>query len=452
MAGVKTSHTTVRRESRFSPRDSVPTLRLVYSPDDAVVGAEMPLDGRAEYVFGRSSDASHRISDERMSRQHFRIEPGEASYLIEDLGSTNGTFLDGRVVQGRLPLAGRVIAAGDTLFVIDPVPDFDALPSAPGTDGGSVAGIVGASNAMRALRASVATVAPTRGGVLLLGPTGAGKEVTARAIHECSGRRGPFVAVNCAAIPEQLAEAELFGFEKGAFTGAEASRRGAFREASGGTLFLDEVGDLPTLLQPKLLRVLESSVVQPVGGREEKVDIRVVAATHLDLEESEFRRDLLARLCDWVLHLPALAERKVDVIDLFHHFLESEGAKVLPADPELYEAMLVYDWPMNVRELRSLTRRLVTLTGPDQRIDFSLLPAELKAPIVDREIGTRRPSTPRSGSDSSLDDGAPSREILEAALGAAKGNVKLAAATHGWHRTQLYRWLRRRDIDPARFR
>lgn len=439
-------------------------LRVVHCPDSSFVDAELPLNG-ATYTFGRSPDVAYPVSDHRMSRQHFRLVEGAAGYLVEDLDSTNGTFLDGRPVRGRLPLDGQVVAAGDTLFVVDGLPDRDALPAAAGADGEHLRSIVGRSNAMRALRASVVTVARTPGGVLLLGPTGAGKEVTARAIHAASERPGPFIPVNCAAIPTELAETEFFGHDKGAFTGADKARPGAFRASSGGTLFLDEVGDLPVPLQAKLLRVLEDGIVQPLGGSSaDKVDLRVVAATHEDLEGGEFRRDLLARLCDWTLRLPPLSDRKADILPLFQHFLSDEGHGGGEFDAEVAEALLLHDWPMNVRELRKLARRLVVLTGPHEPPPLSSLPAELRAPLERRYGGAAipagRPSSvtssgagePRPLSALGDDDGSPDRQTLENALADARGNVKLAAQRSGWHRTQLYRWLKRHGIDPARYR
>lgn len=443
-----------RTEPRSNPRRRsaarFSVLRIVHSPDRSAVDRGFPFDGSA-YEFGRSGESPHPIDDDRLSRRHFRVDRGRAGYLIEDLDSTNGTFLDGRAVHGRVPLEGQVISAGDTLFVVDPAADLERLPSGSGVFSAGVRGLVGESNAMKALRDSVATVGPQRAGVLLLGPTGAGKEVTAEAIHHASQRTGPFVAVNCAAIPSHLAESELFGHEKGAFTGADMARPGAFRASSGGTLFLDEVGDLPAELQPKLLRALETSSVQPLGGtRPVPVDLRVVAATHRTLHAEDFRQDLLARLCDWVLHLPALAERKADIPALWRHFLAEEtSGHRWREDPEAMEALLLYDWPMNVRELRKLVRRLVVLAAETRTIDLDVLPAALAAPVLKRD-GAEFDEI----EDEALpqDSTVPNSEELKQALAEARGNVSRLARSRGWHRNQVNRWLKKHEIDPSQYR
>ncbi len=445
--------TTLRRDVTLAADTSALRIRVVHSPDPDYHGAEFVLDGR-ELVFGRSSDASERVRDQRMSRRHVALSAGSSGYLVEDLDTTNGTYLDGAPVTGRRPLDGVVLSAGDTLMVVDREPARDHLPAAPHADPSGVGGVIGGSAATLRLKRSIATVAPTDGTVLLLGPTGSGKEVTAHAIHEASGRRGAFVPVNCAAIPAEIAESELFGHKKGAFTGAETERTGYFGLAEGGTLFLDEVGDLPGPVQAKLLRVLEDKTIQPLGGGAPvSVDVRVVAATHIDLEDTGFRQDLLARLCDWVLRIPSLAERRADVLTLFKHFLRTEfpDRPVRDATPEFYEALLLHDWPMNVRELRKLTKRLEQLAGegPFELID---LPLELRGPLAQRFDKTAPVSAAAAPADPASEDGMPTPEALESALAQAKGNVKAAANDNGWHRTQLYRWLKRAGIDPARFR
>lgn len=439
-------HGATERRSFQRPRTAPrhPTLRVVHSPDANALSRAFPLDG-AGYQFGRGSEGTA-VLDNRLSRNHFRVQPGKAGYLLEDLESTNGTYLDGRRVQGRVPLDGTVIAAGDTLFVVDSAPRQDRLPALSEVDASAVEGLVGSSSTMEALRASVATVAPEKGGVLLLGPTGCGKEVTAHAIHRASGRSGPFVPVNCAAIPSHLAESELFGHEKGAFTGADRARPGAFRASSGGTLFLDEVGDLPSELQPKLLRALQDSTVQPVGGSAAvKVDLRVIAATHKPLDGMDFRQDLLARLCDWVLHIPALADRKADILTLWRHFIETETSeKSWKEDPEVLEALLLHDWPLNVRDLQKLAHRLVVLSADRRFIDLDALPPELSAPILARYAGeedTLSSSAP-----------APSLEELKGFLADARGNISELARRQGWHRTQVNRWLKKHNIDPSHYR
>ncbi|MEQ9500963.1 MAG: sigma 54-interacting transcriptional regulator [Deltaproteobacteria bacterium] len=432
---------TVKKKSLARPKPRRRVVRIVYAPDPAARGRVVELDGR-EKTFGRAAEGDGLVEDDTMSRQHFALRPeAGAQYRIEDLGTSNGTFVDGRQLSGPAPVEPQqVIAAGETLFTIDVEPKKDTLP-ATDVDADAVTEVVGVSLATERLRRSLATVARAPGAVLLLGATGAGKEVAANAIHRLSERPGGLVAVNCAAIPKDMAEAELFGHVRGAYTGAETDRAGYIDRADGGTLVLDEIGDLPEALQAKLLRVLETGEVARLGAEgSKKVDVRFIGATHKDLEGGAFRKDLFARLSDWVLRLPPLKDRKADVLPLFDHFLgdaESYG-------PEVAEALLLHDWPMNVRELRKLAQRLRTLADSGV-VALDDLPSTLTERLAHRfEEEVEDPDDPNIA--------APPREELEAALRACKGNVKDTAAANGWHRTQLYRWLKRRAIDPKAFR
>jgi len=224
--------------------------------------------------------------------------------------------------------------------------------------------IVGASRAMVELRRLIRQVGPSDASVLITGPSGSGKEVVARAIHAASPRAAaPRVAVNCGAIPRDLLESELFGHEKGSFTGAHAQHRGRFEEADGGTLFLDEIGDMPADMQVKLLRVLEERVVQRVGGRGQiPVDVRIVSATHRDIDraidEGRFREDLYYRLAVFPIEIPPLAARVEDVPLLVRHFLAKAGRRdAIRFTAEAMERLQRHDWPGNVRELRNLIER-----------------------------------------------------------------------------------------------
>ena len=243
--------------------------------------------------------------------------------------------------------------------------------------------IVGNSNALEAALAEVERVAPTDSTVLILGETGTGKELIARAIHNISSRCGrPFVKLNCAAIPFDLLESELFGHEKGAFTGAAAQRVGRFEMANSGTLFLDEIGDLPLALQPKLLRVLQEQEFERLGsGRTHRIDVRVVAATHRDLAQmvnlNEFRSDLYYRLNVFPVLLPPLRERRDDIRDLVLHFVELFSRRIGKQIEQIPEttmaAFSAYDWPGNIRELQNLVERAVI------RSDNGVLPNPLPA-------------------------------------------------------------------------
>ncbi|MBI4815791.1 MAG: sigma 54-interacting transcriptional regulator [Deltaproteobacteria bacterium] len=458
---------TLRRRNLppVAPRKRV--LRVVYSPDEASVGRCFDLDG-ARVVLGREGLGAGAIADPRMSREHFEIRAGSAPHelLACDLGTRNGTFVDGEASrEAHALLSGTVISVGDTLMVVDQEPDPDSLPAAGHADDRAAHEVVGVSFAARRLRASLHTAANARGSVLLLGATGTGKEVAARAIHRlCAARSGGWVPVNCAAIPPEIAEAELFGHRKGAFTGATGDRDGLFVEAHGGTLFLDEVGDLPLPLQAKLLRALEDGSIQPIGGQPLSVDTRVIAATHVDLEAASFRKDLYARLGDWVLHIPSLSERRSDILVLWKHFLrleaEASGAAAFQSTPELAEALLLHSWPMNVRELAKLARRVASMAPPGTPLDLHLLPEQLQGRIRDRgEASSRARKQPLISAENpaSLDPfgediRAPELPVLEDALRSANGNVSKVAEILGTHRTQVYRWLRRRGLDADRYR
>lgn len=243
--------------------------------------------------------------------------------------------------------------------------------------------MVGQSAAMQKIYVQARQVAASSANVMLLGETGTGKEVLARAIHRASPRGDkPFIAVNCAAIPGELLESELFGHVKGAFTGAIADRIGRFQAAEGGTLFLDEIGDLPPSLQPKLLRVIQERTIEPVGSRDSlPIDFRLISATHRDLKarvgEGLFREDLYYRLNVVPIVLPPLVDRKEDIAPLFMRFLKMEGDKEgrtpLETDPEVLQCLARYRWPGNVRELENLARRLVAL-NMSGRISLADLP------------------------------------------------------------------------------
>jgi DNA-binding NtrC family response regulator len=246
--------------------------------------------------------------------------------------------------------------------------------------------MVGESYAMRQLREQVAMAAPTNGRVLIYGENGTGKELVARTVHALSRRRAAaFVEVNCAAIPEELIESELFGHVRGASTGAVADRRGKFEVADGGTIFLDEIGDMPLTVQAKILRVLQERSFEPVGsGRSERTDTRVIAATHRDLrqvvEQSGFREDLFYRLNVFPIALPALRERKEDIPALAQHFLKAStdtiGKRVVGVTPAALAAMTNYHWPGNIRELQNCVERAV-IVARGSTIDIPDLPRDL---------------------------------------------------------------------------
>ncbi len=326
-------------------------------------------------------------------------------------------------------------------------------------ESGALHRIVGESAVMGQLREAVHRAAPTPAKVLILGENGVGKELVARAIHDLSPRRdGPFVRLNCAAIPKDLVESELFGHEKGAFTGAAAQKRGKLELAHGGTLFLDEIGDMSQEAQAKLLRALESSEFERVGGtRILSFDARIIAATNKDLNrevaENRFRRDLFYRLNVLPITVPPLRERAEDIPILVEHYLayfrREYGRTRVKITPEAMRLLARASWPGNVRELRNVVERLVIMA-----VDDAVAPAEVLtlcgedpglAGLEDAPAGDPEPE---SGADllKRLLDGAE-RQILEAELAKAGWNVSQAARVLGIDRANLHRKMRRLGIE-----
>jgi two-component system nitrogen regulation response regulator NtrX len=318
--------------------------------------------------------------------------------------------------------------------------------------------MVGESPALRRLRAEIAQAAPTNGRALIFGENGTGKELVARAIHARSLRAsGPFVEVNCAAIPEELIESELFGHVKGAFTGALAARKGKFELADGGTLFLDEIADMSLKTQAKVLRALQEQRIEPVGGAGSvDVDVRVIAATNKNLDEEirkgRFRDDLYFRLNVIPFHVPPLRERPEDVPLLARHFMEvlsaEHGRRPRAIAPSVLEALSRLPWPGNVRELRNIIERLVIMT-PDDTIELRHLPASL---LEGLPAGVPAPAALASADPGSL---AEAREDFERRFILAKyrecgGNMSRTAEALGVERSNLYRKMKGYGLLPPR--
>jgi DNA-binding NtrC family response regulator len=344
-----------------------------------------------EYVFeqdvvslGATEDNDLVLADETVSRAHCRIFREGDQYLIADLGSTNGTFVNRVRVREAFLHENCTITLGNTDLRFHPIDEkLRIVPS----DRERFGEIIGRDRSMREIYAILEKIAPTDTTIVVEGETGTGKEVVARTIHQQSRRReGPFIVFDCGAVPENLIESELFGHEKGSFTGAVATRQGVFELAHGGTVFLDELGELQLDLQPKLLRVLEQREVRRIGGSKPlKVDVRIVAATNRDLEEEvragRFREDLYYRLSVVRLRLPALRERAADVELLARHFL-SHGQfnrdrrglqRVQAIAPDVLERLRQYAWPGNVRELLNVMERAVSFADGD-RVELRDLP------------------------------------------------------------------------------
>jgi DNA-binding NtrC family response regulator len=314
--------------------------------------------------------------------------------------------------------------------------------------------LVGTGPEMAEIFHVVARVAASPATVLVTGESGTGKELIARAIHGASDRRdGPFVAVNCAAIPEHLLESELFGHERGAFTGAVARRRGRFERAHGGTLFLDEIGDMSLVLQAKILRILEERVLERVGGEETiPLDVRVVAATHRDLArhiaDGEFREDLYYRLAVVELHVPPLRQRGDDIRELaFHyvsHFAHRYGRTMGGITEEAIQRLLDYPWPGNVRELRNVIDRAVLLSrGGVLRL------GELRLGAESPRASPRAEADDTSGYDPSLSLEEVEADHIRRVLASVNGHMGNAAETLGIHRNTLARKVRDLDLGGS---
>jgi transcriptional regulator with GAF, ATPase, and Fis domain len=406
--------TTVRGHDESDDGASLPNLRLevVRSPDPCALRAVLSLGRETAALLGRDIADGLVIRDPRLSRLHLKVtwEEARGGFVYHDAESANGTFVNGHRADSGLLLPGDVVRVGDTLLVA-----VDRDPSAE-------------------LGALVDRCARSPLPLLLRGESGSGKELLARAVHEASGRSGPFVAVNCAALPSDLAATELFGHTRGAFSGAGSARPGLFRSAEAGTLLLDEIGDLPLGLQGHLLRVLQEGTLRPVGSdREVGVDVRIIAATHVGLEAAvssgRFRADLLARLAQLVLVVPPLRERRAEILTL-----AAEFAPMLSLTANAAEALLIWDWPGNVRELKGLLASRATLAAPD-------------APARARDLADRLPTAERvlardPAPDRTNATAVDQRKRLAELIAKHDGNITRVAEELGKPRAQIYRWLR----------
>ena len=391
-------------------------------------------------VVGTAPSADVVLTDRAVSRLHAELDPRDDGLWVRDLGSRNGTFLEGIRVGAACIPNGTKLQLGRTEIAIRYAEQPSPVELWPSAQFGA---LVGASVAMRELFAKLSRVAQSSASVLIEGETGTGKELAAKAIHDASPRAsGPFIVIDCAALPENLLEAELFGHAKGAFTGALAARPGAIEEADGGTVFLDEIGELPLSMQPKLLRVLESRMVRRIGETQQRaVDVRFISATHRDLRtlanNRAFREDVYFRLAVLPLTIPPLRERPGDIPLLVDHLLSREGAVV---SPDLLRDLASRPWFGNVRELRNFLERATTLGAPEA---LALAAGDAAKP---EEQGWR-PKLPRQWLELPLRDlreqvGAlVDQEYLAQLLERCDQNVARAATVAGVNRTYLYRLL-----------
>jgi DNA-binding NtrC family response regulator len=418
-------------------------VEVVAGPD---VGKSARARGRSLEV-GAHASSDLVLTDEHVSRRHLRIDVEDGGCVLHDLGSTNGTRVGGVRVRVAPLEEGALIDCGQTRLRFS---FSDAPVRVPLADRDEFEGLLGRSVAMRELFALLDRVAPTDAPVLIEGETGTGKERVARAVHARSRRAGrPFAVFDCAAVPPTLIEAELFGHEKGAFTGATERRAGVFERADGGTVFLDEMGELALELQPKLLRVLESNEVFRVGAaKPTPIDVRIVAATNRDLlariGEGLFREDLYYRLAVVTVLIPPLRERREDIAFLASHFAREHvfagqsAAAPAPGWEAIFDFMTGYDWPGNVRELRNVVERAVIMSDPTL----------LHGDPLDAVTELRKRAEPAMHHRVSLRAArdATEREYLEDLVRATDWDLDQAAAIAEVHRKSLERLLREHRI------
>ena len=442
----------------------------------ALCGEAMALSA-PQTAIGRDSDNQLSLADQLLSRRHCMVEAASEGFVVRDLGSANGTYVNGTAVREHRLQHGDRIRVGNSLLLFvnaelphgQPGPVRDAIDAlteriergrqargpVPVPDlSGIIAvasrqrhGLVGDAPAMRAVYECIRKVGGADCTVLICGETGTGKELAARAIHDSSDRaRGAFIAINCAALTETLLESELFGHEKGAFTGAVGLKKGKLELADGGTVFLDEIGDLAPGLQAKVLRALQHREFERLGGtRTIRIDVRVIAATNVDLEkavaEGRFRQDLWYRLNVVSLMMPPLRARRADIPSLAAHFANKYGRdQTIEISAAAMHALTAYEWPGNVRELENAMER-ATVLGRSNRIDVDDLPAAVRdAPAASME-------QPAALYHRNVVE--TKRRIILDAIDRSGGNHTAAARLLGINPTYLHRLLRNLQIRDA---
>jgi transcriptional regulator with GAF, ATPase, and Fis domain len=455
---------------------SKPGLVLLYARNFEQFQPAYPFNAPA-VVIGRDSTADICVPEQAVSRQHARIAFDGARWVLTDLGSRNGTMVDGAFVTSEVELENlHEIRIGDAIFkFVDAGAERFAAYHIDGRVLGErrakmIASLVGGYQ-MDLIAADLERIAPTQLSCVLLGETGTGKEVAARELHRVSARRGSMQAINCAAIPHNLLESELFGYRRGAFSGADRDKPGLIKLADNGTLFLDEIGDMPLEAQAKLLRVLQSREVFPLGATApDHVDVRVLCATHRDLhqyvKDGRFRGDLFARVSEHVVRLPPLRERKEDIFNLARLFSAQYGRPQLSFSFSFLVALLHHDWPFNVRELESCIKRAAALAEGDI-IDVGQLPEPVVALM--REYGARPPGGVSSDRESRMPHSpplgacpvppaVPSRRAppneseLRELLARHRGNIAAVGRELGKERMQVHRWMKRYGISVEDYR
>lgn len=425
---------------RFEKESQYKVLKPVLFIDDPKEGKRRYAVKSASVTLGNQKGCDVVLNDEYVSSQHAKLLLSDCGFLLKDLGSTNGVFLKDAKVSECYLQSGDQFRLGQTQITVDfDQGDLDDLQPSSHQE---FCGMVGDSKIMRVLFEKIKMCAATDMTVLVLGETGTGKEMVARAVHDLSSRRDkPFVAINCAAISPNLIESELFGHEKGAFTGADNKHLGVFEQAHLGTVFLDEVGELPLELQAKLLRVLEYQTLRRVGGSQEiKVDVRIVAATHKDLSNQvsmqKFREDLFFRLYVLPLLVPSLRDRKDDISLLAQNFLKHMQVNTgLSFAIEALAKLKMYHWPGNVRELKNTVLRAIAFCDGkmihSKDIEFIKMPFQVEA--EPKNLPEPEPLTSKHDVE---------KLRIEQALQKADGDKEQAAQILGIGRSTLFRKIK----------
>jgi len=423
----------------------LPAARIdARSPDGTETSARLPLH---PLVVGTAPDCDLVLADPSVSRRHCQISLGPESLLIRDLGSKNGTRIGGlRILEAELPV-GTVARIGSSELRAHLLGETTVIPLSPRTSFGQA---VGTGVAMRSVFAQLERAASSAEPLLLLGESGTGKEILARAVHEAGPRhQEPFVVCDCASLAPALAESELFGVVKGAYTGASSDRAGLFEHAGGGTLFLDEVGDLPVEVQPKLLRAIAGGEIRRVGdAAPRKVDVRVIAAAHAGPEAKVtaggLRDPLFYRLAVLSVRVPPLRERLEDIPRLAERFLAAHHPPRSLADlpPHVMELLSRHLWPGNVRELRNVVARLALFPELGPAALETILPRHPDAPA---ELVARVLQLPWSEARERVLDEFE-RQYLRARLREHGGNVSAAARAMGISRQLTHRLLARAGL------
>jgi DNA-binding NtrC family response regulator len=405
--------------------------------------------GDVDVIVGTDPSCDLVVSDDRTSARHVAIRADGARFVVRDLGSTNGTWYEGSRVAELAVAAGSTLLVGRSALRVEP----EAQPlDVPPSQSRRFGELVGESLAMREVFAVLERVAPTDATVLVEGETGTGKELVARAVHDASTRRrGPFVAVDCGALPEALLESELFGHVRGAFTGAAAPRAGMLVRADGGTLFLDELGRITPTVQARLLRVLEERVVRPLGGDSERaIDVRVIAASRDDLDAEvaagRFRADLAYRLAVVRVALPPLRTRREDLPLLVREILRRRGfADDTPSGAGL-DRLIAHGWPGNVRELRNVLDRAIAL-APGAR-SFVELPIRVDAGALAGDALAVRSDLPYAEAKAALLHELERRYLADV-LAREGGNLSAASRSSGIDRKHLRALARKHGLVPG---